>query len=46
MNHAMELDVLEIYYNETKDYDTIADRLDITILDVANIINDDMREQK
>lgn len=38
----MEFDVLEMYYNETKDYDEIADRFDITTVDVANIINDDM----
>ena len=46
MNQAIEFDVLEMYYNETKDYDTIAERFDITTLDVANIINDDMEKQK
>lgn len=46
MNQAIEFDVLEMYYNETKDYDEIADRFDITTLDVANIINDDMEKQK
>jgi hypothetical protein len=33
-------DVLEIYYNETDDYDVIADRCDLSVIDVANIINE------
>ena len=32
-------DVLEMFYNETDDYDEIADRLDMSILDVALIID-------
>jgi hypothetical protein len=32
-------DVLEMFYNETNDYDEIADRLDMSILDVALIID-------
>jgi hypothetical protein len=34
--------VLEIYFNETDDYDVIADRVNITVMDVANIVNDYM----
>jgi hypothetical protein len=33
-------DVLEMYHNETDDYDDIADRCDLSVTDVANIIND------
>ena len=32
-------DVLEMFHNETDDYDEIADRLDISVLDVAMIID-------
>lgn len=32
--------VLEIYYNETQDYDEIADRCNLTVTDVANIVNE------
>jgi hypothetical protein len=32
-------DVLEMFYNETNDYDEIADRLDMSILDVTLIID-------
>lgn len=38
-------DVMEIYLNETEDYDEIADRMEITVMDVANIINDAIRTQ-
>ena len=31
--------ILEIYYNETDNYDEIADRCNVTVLDVANVIN-------
>lgn len=34
--------VLEIYCNETQDYDTIADRCNLTVIDVANIINEEV----
>lgn len=36
--------VLEIFFNETEDYDEIADRCDLSVLDVANILNDWMKE--
>lgn len=32
-------DVLEMFHNETDDYDEIADRLDISVLEVAMIID-------
>jgi hypothetical protein len=32
-------DVLEMFYNETDDLDEIADRLDMSILDIAMIIH-------
>jgi hypothetical protein len=37
-------DVLEVYINQTTDYDQIADQLDLGVLDVANIINEYFRE--
>ncbi len=36
--------VLEMYYNETQDYNEIADRCNLTTMDVANIVNDFIRE--
>jgi hypothetical protein len=44
MTHDDINNVLEIYYNQTEDYDYIADILDLTVLDVANIINDYLKE--
>lgn len=41
MNEQIIDDVLEMFYNETDDYDEIADRLDISVLDVAMIVNDE-----
>ena len=35
-------DILEMFYNETDDYDEIADRFDIDIMTIANIINDNI----
>ena len=32
--------VLEVYYNETQDYEVIAERFNITLVNVASIIND------
>ena len=32
--------VLEVYYNETQDYEVIAERFNITLYNVASIIND------
>lgn len=43
MNEIIEFDILEMYYNETQDYDEIADRFDVSVMDVANVINDDLR---
>ena len=43
MNQPTEFDILEMYYNETKDYDTIADRFDVSVLDVANVVNEELR---
>ncbi len=41
MSKRMIDDVLEMYYNETDDYDEIADRLNVSVLDVAYIVNQD-----
>ena len=41
INEQIIDDVLEMFYNETDDYDEIADRLDISVLDVAMIVNDE-----
>lgn len=35
--------ILEIYFNQTDDYDVIADQCDCTVLDVANVLNDYFR---
>lgn len=32
--------ILEIYFNQTDDYDVIADQCGCTVLDVANTLND------
>lgn len=32
--------VLEVYYNETQDYEVIAERFNLTLVNVASIIND------
>ena len=37
--------VLEMYFNETTNYDTIADRCNTTPIEVANIVNDYYAEQ-
>ena len=39
MKQNLIWDVLEIFFNETDDLDIIADRCDVDILTVANIIN-------
>jgi hypothetical protein len=44
MNIDIIDDVLEVYINQTTDYDQIADQLDLGVLDVANIINEYFRE--
>ena len=41
INEQIIDDVLEMFYNETDDYDEIADRLDISVLEVAMIVNDE-----
>jgi hypothetical protein len=40
ITETMIEDVLEMYHNETDDYDEIADRCDLSVVDVANIINE------
>jgi len=40
MNNQDIDNVLEMFYNETQDYDEIADRCGLTVTDVANIVND------
>lgn len=44
MRRSIIDDVLEVYLNQTTDYDQIADQLDLGVLDVANIINEYFRE--
>jgi hypothetical protein len=34
--------ILEMFYNETDDYDDIADRFDMSIIQIANIINENI----
>lgn len=41
INEQMIDDVLEMFYNETDDYDEIADRLDMSVLDVAMIVDNE-----
>lgn len=41
INEQMIDDVLEMFYNETDDYDEIADRLDMSVLDVAMLVDNE-----
>ena len=39
-------DILEIYFNETTDYDAIADRCGCTVMEVARVLNAYMTKEK
>lgn len=43
MTSTLTDSILEIYFNQTDDYDVIADQCDCTVLDVANVLNDYFR---
>ena len=40
MKNTLRNAILDIYFNQTDDYDVIADQCDCTVLDVANTLND------
>jgi hypothetical protein len=46
MTSALIDSILEIYFNQTDDYDVIANQCGCTVLDVANALNDYMARKE